>query len=458
MAIKSISIYGYRGFKNRGIVSFAVPNGKEGSGLTIITGANNAGKSSILEGLRARNGRSTPSFSAGVRHASVGLVEIDYVFDTGKESIHSIRKGSSETRRIGGTAGERIFVLPSRRTFNSYFGKNALTRDQYIQSSTLPAQRSSILDGFEYRLFNILSDQIKLATFNTHLSEVLGFNPEWSVDQSEQGGYFLQFFSGDSAHSSNGMGEGIVSIFAIVDSLYDAAKDDIVVIDEPELSLHPALQKRLAGLIRRLSSDRQIVISTHSPYFVDLEALRNGAGLVRVVSGEKGTEINQLSSTSIASINMLSSGNMYNPHVFGLDARELFFQEDGLILTEGQEDVVLLPEIARQLKQDIPGTFFGWGAGGAGNIKYLCQILSDLGFAKVVAVFDGDKIADADELKTLFPNYFSCTLPADDIRTKPPRPSAAGKDGVLDEGLTVRTEYADNMKAVLSSVLTYMMG
>ncbi len=313
-----------------------------------------------------------------------------------------------------------------------------------------------MLNGFEYRLFNILSDDDRLANFNSHLSEVLGFSPEWAIDQSEQGSYFLQFFSTDNAHSSDGMGEGIVSIFAIVDSLYDSANGDIVVIDEPELSLHPALQKRLGTLIRRLSSDRQIIISTHSPYFVDLEAMRNGASLVRVLTGPGGTEVNQLSSKALESIKKLSDGNVYNPHVFGLDARELFFLEDGVILTEGQEDVVLLPEIARQLEQKMPGAFFGWGAGGAGNIKHLCQILSELGFRKVAAVFDGDKTAEADEIRALFPNYLSCALPADDVRTKQPRPAVEAKDGILDKKLKVRPEYTNRMKVLLSALQAYM--
>ncbi|MNT34807.1 hypothetical protein D3C72_1708060 [compost metagenome] len=128
------------------------------------------------------------------------------------------------------------------------------------------------------------------------------------------------------------------------------------------------------------------------------------------------------------------------------------------MLTEGQEDVVLLPEIANQLEQDMPGTFFGWGAGGAGNIKHLCQILSELGFSRVAAVFDGDKAADADELKSLFPDYFSCILPADDIRTKPARPATGAKDGVLDSKHSVRPEYVDSMAAVLDSLRAYMAG
>ncbi|WP_373270132.1 AAA family ATPase [Hydrogenophaga sp. H7] len=44
-----MEVLGFRGFKTLGTIGFSVPNGEIGSGLTVITGPNNAGKSSILE-------------------------------------------------------------------------------------------------------------------------------------------------------------------------------------------------------------------------------------------------------------------------------------------------------------------------------------------------------------------------------------------------------------------------
>lgn len=457
MALQSIEIIGYRGFKKKAHIDLAIPDGKTpGSGLTVFTGPNNAGKSSILECMRARSGYQTPSFSAGVRNASVDRVDITYIFDGQTESIKSIRKGSSEASVSGVQSQAKIFVLPSRRAFNPYFGRGINTREQHIQNSGLPSQRSAILSGFESRLFNILRDQDTAQVFNKLVAEVLGFEPEWSIDQSEEGNYFLKFFSSSHSHSSDGMGEGIVSIFAIIDSLYDSSPSDIVVIDEPELSLHPSLQKRLAGLLLRLSRDRQIVISTHSPYFVDLKAIQGGAKLVRIVSGIEGTEAYALGAESVSAINALSQGNLYNPHVFGLDARELFFQEEGIILTEGQEDVLLLPRIAEQLEEKVPGHFFGWGVGGAGNIRHLCRILNDLGFKKVAAVLDGDKLQEVEYLNEQFPDYFACAIPAEDIRTKEPRKATEGVDGILDRKLQVRTEYVENTRQVLTSIRGYM--
>jgi energy-coupling factor transporter ATP-binding protein EcfA2 len=454
MPLNRIEIVGYRGFRRREVLDLAIPNGEIGSGLTILTGPNNSGKSSILECLRARSGgQQTVSFSVGTRNADTEMVEIKYVVDGRDEVLRSLTKGSSETIREGVVPNFDIFVLPSRRAFNPYFHRNPWTREQYLMNSTLPAQRSSVLTNFESRLFTTIKNP---GPFNEMLEKVLGFRPEWTIDQSDQGTYFLKFFNGKYSHSSDGMGEGIVSVFAIVDSLHDSKSTDVIVIDEPELSLHPNLQKRLAALLGQLSTDRQIVISTHSPYFVDLQALRNGGNLARITATDNGTRINQLSDPAKASIRRLSEGNIYNPHVFGLDARELFFQEEQIILTEGQEDVLLYPKVAQQVDCKIKGSFFGWGVGGANNITHLCAILGDLGFKKVAALLDGDKTSELAKLKEKFPNYFFDCIPARDIRTKPARKATEPVSGLLDERLNVKPEFIEPLTRLFTALSDHM--
>ena len=288
----------------------------------------------------------------------------------------------------------------------------------------------------------------------------MGFRPEWAIDQNEQSQYFLKFISGKHSHSSNGIGEGIVSIFVIVDAIYDSKPGDIIIIDEPELSLHPSLQKRLCRLFVKYSQDRQIIISTHSPYFADIFALSNGAALVRVISTKEGTKIFQLSDDSRSLIAKLANGNLYNPHTWGLDAREFFFQEDGIILVEGQEDVLLYPEIAKQLGKEIQGSFFGWGAGGADNIPHLCSIAKDLGFKRVAAILDGDKKDCFEDLKNNFSEYHFEIIPADDIRTKPARKANLEKPGLLDKGkdkdLVLQSKYFEAMNSIVDNLNCYL--
>lgn len=454
MPLEKIEIIGFRGFSSKQIIQFSIPNGELGSGLTIITGANNSGKSSIIECLKARGGYQSPSFTVGARNSSVDRVDITYFIDGKEEKISSLKKGSSETSKDEVNNQFQVFVLPSRRAFNPFFGRGAHTREQYLQNTELPAQRSSMMNNFQYRLFNILENQ---EAFNQILHKVLPFKPEWSIDQSDQGQYFLKFYNGDNSHTSDGMGEGIVSIFAIVDSLYDSKPGDVIVIDEPELSLHPALQKRVFNLLNDFSKDRQIIISTHSPYFVDIMSIINGSQLVRVINDGSGTEIYQLSAGGRGVIEKLASGNFYNPHTFGLDARELFFQEDGIIVVEGQEDVLLFPNIAEQLGLDISASFFGWGAGGASNIRFICFLLQDLGFKKVAAILDGDKADEVPKLKLDFPDFHFVHICADDIRTKKERKATEAVDGLLDSKRLIKDEHKDHTSQLITELNGYMI-
>ncbi len=457
MSLEKIKIIGFRGFSSLQTIEFSIPNGEPGSGLTIITGANNSGKSSIIECLKARGGRQSPSFTVGARNAAVDHVDITYFIDGKKEKISTLKKGSSETSKDEVNANFRVFVLPSRRAFNTFFARagaaGGQTRDQYLDNTQLPAQRSSTMENFPFRLFNILNNQ---EAFNKILHSVLPFKPEWSIDQSDQGQYFLKFYNGENSHTSDGMGEGIVSIFAIVDSLYDSKEGDVIVIDEPELSLHPALQKRVFSLINKFSKDRQIIISTHSPYFVDIISIVNGSQLVRVINDGDGTKIFQLSADARETIKKLSKDNIYNPHTFGLDSRELFFQEDGIVVVEGQEDVLLFPTIAEQLKMTISATFFGWGAGGATNIRYICLLLKDLGFKKVAAILDGDKVEEVSKLVCEFPGFYFASINANDIRTKKARDASKTVEGLLDNKRIIKEEHVEHTTELLQDLNEYM--
>ncbi|MDZ7717027.1 MAG: AAA family ATPase [Balneolaceae bacterium] len=65
--------------------------------------------------------------------------------------------------------------------------------------------------------------------------------------------------------------------------------DIILIIEEPESHLHPLAQQWLANTINKMASDGlQIILTTHSPYFVNLEALQ-GINIVR--KSEEGTYI-----------------------------------------------------------------------------------------------------------------------------------------------------------------------
>ena len=438
-------------------MKLGIPNGSAGSGLSTLVGPNNSGKSTIIEAFNALNSRDTPSFSTGKRNVKAGdKVEIILEnTDGNQKSIISQENSSSETnflnREIEPTP-EKIYVIPSRRYFNPYFNKNEVNRERYVLNNSLPQYRGAEIRQFSQRLFDIQNN--KKEEFNDALGKVLTPCPNWTIDRSDHGQYFLKFKYDELSHSSDGVGDGIISLFFAISSLFDSREEDIIVIDEPELSLHPSLQKKLMSSFKHYAKSRQIIISTHSPYFIDVESIVNGGRIVRVNKDKLDSNIHILSEEIADKFDRFTR-NYNNPHVFGLTSKEVFFLDDNIILTEGQEDVIFYNKLLNQLNLDMNAKFYGWGVGGAGNMDFFSQILKELGFKKVIGVLDNDKQHMLEELNQNFGDFRYLCIPADDIRTKEARPAMEERKGLLDEDYELREEYHVQTEDFFEVIINY---
>lgn len=229
-------------------------------------------------------------------------------------------------------------------------------------------------------------------------------------------------------------------------------------IDEPELSLHPQLQIRLLNEILEKTKDIQVVISTHSSNMVSIEAAINGGEIARVFEKKKeGSVITSIDDTCRKYFESYTN-NIYNPHILGNDARSCFFAEDGFIITEGQEDVLLIPKIMDQLGLPNSLALFGFGAGGASNISQIAYILHSLGFSYIGALFDGDKKEEYDKFNHDFAKfgYKAWIIPADDIRDKPAK-NTESKPGLLDKNNKLKPEYYDEFKKMLQEMIDFSL-
>ncbi len=315
-----------------------------------------------------------------------------------------------------------------------------------------PPIRTSALDQFTNRLFSIAKNR---GAFDSVLARVVNPVPDWSIDQTDSGQYFLKVKKGNATHSSEGLGEGLVSLIYIIDALYDSQDGDAIAIDEPELSLHPALQRKLSDLLVEYAGTRQIVLSTHSPYFVGLDALANGASVARVHLVEEHSRISQLSDRSGKAISAFLK-NENNPHIFGLAAREIFFSDDRVILVEGQEDVIFFKRVEAEVGA-LRGVYFGWGIGGAENMERITTVLEDLGFEKVVGILDGNRAESVPKLSEKFPKYHFLAIPADDVRTKSALPAKAAIPGLLDESnRNIRPDLVDRIRDLFGKANDYL--
>lgn len=455
--LTSLEICGLRGFATNQTLSIAVPNGAPGSGLTVIVGANNAGKSTAIEALRAVAQPQPPSFTQGRRNQEGGDRVVIRVLGADRKAttLQNVRAGSSETEYVhvdGGVDLSKLLVLPARRVFSPYFGRSETTRANYMANIGFPAVRSSAMDQFTYRLFAIEKNR---EPFDRILQKVVDPVPDWSIDQMDSGQYFLKVRKGGVTHSSEGLGEGLVSLLYIVDALYDSKEGDTIAVDEPELSLHPALQRKLAALLVEFAASRQVIVSTHSPYFVGMEALPNGGTVARVHVEGNQSKISQLTSAAALGVSRLMR-NANNPHIFGLLAQEILFVEDKVILVEGQEDVVFFKRVEAVL-EPLAGTFFGWGVGGADNMANISSVLFDLGFKRVVGILDANRSALVPQLRQKFPEYHYATIPADDVRTKPAVAARPPVSGLLnDMNDAIRPEHVVATRTIFAEANRYL--
>ncbi len=72
----------------------------------------------------------------------------------------------------------------------------------------------------------------------------------------------------DLSVASQGSGIEMVVSLLFLETLASLSKERIIIlIDEPELHLHPLLQEKFADYLKDISEEKQVFVSTHSPYF-----------------------------------------------------------------------------------------------------------------------------------------------------------------------------------------------
>lgn len=450
--ISKLSCTGYRGFQTSQELFLATPNGEFGSGLTILIGPNGGGKSTIIECFRRLSNVKNVSFTEGKRNKAAGdRVNISVEFDGVSGTLKTVEKGGSQTEWEGGRDGNppKVTFLPSRRVFNPYFGLGKTTRDSYFKNASSFTNRAEPLNNFSQRLFSALDNYEE---FSKVFKKIYGKELNWTIDQNDTEQYYVKVQKpGNVFHNSDGMGEGLISLLFLCDAIFESKDDEILVIDEPELSLHPQLQRRLMFALGELSKDRQILFATHSPEMVSVDAIINGMEVSRIIDEGDGSKIYRLDRNHRDIFSKLE-GDLFNPHAFAYESISCLFAEDNLVVTEGQEDVVFFNKMITDLGLDYRIPFWGFGAGGASKIKMIATILKSLGFKNISAVYDGDKPEDAEDFNKLFPEFHSFIIPADDIRDKVDKEGSIVKEGLFDANKKIKVQYQEDCKILLSQI------
>ena len=231
-------------------------------------------------------------------------------------------------------------------------------------------------------------------------------------------------------------GSGLVSVIATVLSIevlreYHRQelenKPLIIAIEEPEVHLHPQAQRTFLNYLKWASRRHQIIISTHSPIFVDRAQPENVAVLRRAtqrdekLSKRRGAVLN--TGTTLAITSDYAGNWAQIIETLGIRLSDALMAGEVNLLVEGATEAILLPAMAEALAKsgqqsiDFNRVFIVDGQGG--DLPHMASLPQGTGNPTVVIVDnDGEGHRIAERLTRRDPPVEFVSMP--DIRKLPP--------------------------------------
>lgn len=91
--------------------------------------------------------------------------------------------------------------------------------------------------------------------------------------------------------------DGTLRAFGLLLAVFQREKPSVIVVEEPEASIHPAAAGAVLDLLRHASKQMQVIVSTHSPEILDAKWIEDQH--LRVVSWQNGiTSVSRVSDMS----------------------------------------------------------------------------------------------------------------------------------------------------------------
>ena len=206
----------------------------------------------------------------------------------------------------------------------------------------------------------------------------------------------IEIVEGDNSYGLDEISSGSMEILSLITKLVlSEDSTSLLVIEEPELHLHPDAEREILGLMKEISQESpQILITTHSDVFVDSTDVKQ---IIRVIR-DKSTE-----TKTIDSIDQELEDLGYD--------KSGFLQANAVVFVEGKSDERVIKQLARNkgLNPAEEGIEFV-ELDGEGNIKSDGRSLVKLLFSfDVPYLFIADSHdQDPDEIRNDYLSHINC--------------------------------------------------
>lgn len=285
--------------------------------INILIGQNNSGKSNIIDAIQFA--LQAPDKDSSIFYEKTDL-ELKMKFNPDEQvkwqlpeeyGIFSQQKGERELKFTRqslpyNSALNKIISPRVKRLDENAFVKYHQIETDYRSLQNFP--------GFYMRF----QDNLK-----KHFPKILASHNALDINYEADG-----LYEGDRRVTIDRLGSGFRRIFIMLLYIFHP-NYQIVLIDEPETHLHPALQERLLWAMQN-SEAGQIIFTTHSPLFLTPMTLPQ---VFRVVKDEESTKAFGILHDSYDPQRLLQELNA--------DNLEMFFADE-VIMVEGMSDKLIL--------------------------------------------------------------------------------------------------------------------
>lgn len=265
-------------------IHFQPPGGatadpETGNVVNVIAGVNGCGKTSLLEAVF--QAVSDPhGFCVGRKHGSLSISDFGVVsFENWLPLYNEINRLNKENQGKHSFYGDpRLISMPSQQSFQyspvtqmsvQYFfaqkvdiqrilGNAEFYTKEYVLNKVLesnianPAQRTkAAVDAFNSHFLNA-----NLLTKLSSLSKALFNRPVFS-NAANQDVTIDQLSDGEKQLYGR-----VIALMILNPS------NSMILIDEPEIALHPAWQQKIMQIYSRIGKNNQFIVATHSPQII----------------------------------------------------------------------------------------------------------------------------------------------------------------------------------------------
>ena len=161
------------------------------------------------------------------------------------------------------------FMIPEFIDCNSFvkiydFNPKELKKPSLLTSFKSLDERGLNLANLLYTITKRPKEEEKLLDI---LADTLPFikKIDFEIGSDKSVSYVVQESYSNRLLNASNLSDGTVVMLTIIVALYFDEKTGVIALEEPERSLHPRLLRKLLEMVKEVSTERQVIITTHNP-------------------------------------------------------------------------------------------------------------------------------------------------------------------------------------------------